>query len=103
MLADIKLIADKIQFLIRFFLFLVYSLDVCRDILVSSDGSSILTWDLKSYKMRVKSICFDDGGNVEELKIIDPTLSVRLKEIYADDTLLVVVRSNKAVKVTDFL
>lgn len=77
----------------------VYSLDVCRDILVSSDGSSILTWDLKSYKMRVKSICFDDGGNVEELKIIDPTLSVRLKEIYADDTLLVVVRSNKAVKI----
>lgn len=66
------------------------------DLMVSSDGRSVITWDLNDMKMFRKSECFDDG-RIEELIIIDPESSDCLKSIYCVP--LLVTRTSRQIKV----
>lgn len=68
-----------------------------HELLVSSDGKSIITWDLLSREMLVKWPCFDDDGIVNELVIIDPKSCSLLEEKYTN--YLLITRSYHELKV----
>ena len=83
--------------LIRFFLFPVYSIDIADNILFSSDGRHIITWNLQTFSMLVKTLCFE-SGHIQEVKVLNPSLNNVLLNYYED--YILVTRSNRQLKVS---
>jgi len=73
----------------------VYSLDLINDMLLSTDGKNVISWNLTEHSMMSKTPCFSDD-HVEELAIVDITTCQKLSEVY--DKPLLVNRSNCEIK-----
>ena len=77
-------------------IYLVYSLDLIDDILYSTDGKYVISWNLCTFQMMIKTQVFNDD-HVEELAVVDNQSCETLK--VAHEIPLIVTRSSSDVKV----
>ncbi|XP_065660523.1 F-box/WD repeat-containing protein 2 isoform X1 [Hydra vulgaris] len=73
----------------------VYSIDIADNMLFSSDGRHIITWNIQTFTMLVKTPCFENG-HIQEVKVVNPSLS-NLCKCY--DNYILITRSNRQLKV----
>ena len=80
------------------YIYLVYSLDLVDDILYSTDGKYVISWNLCTFQMMIKTQVFNDD-HVEELAVVDNQSCEALKVAY--EIPVIVTRSSSDVKVCE--
>ena len=75
----------------------MYSLSVLGDILVSSDGMSVIVWNMSTLRMLARTVCCFDDSHIEELLMVDPQNNEGLRRVYQNHILL--TRTKQELKV----